>query len=222
MRWPFWRRPLNRHTPPENREESKVLPYQLPDPLALTSGQRVTDAQTWTQQRRPEVLELFRTQVYGRLPPAPNELKYKVFDETRDALGSKAVRKQVTIYFSATEQGPRMDLLLYIPAKATQPVPAFLGLNFGEIVHQINTSFPHWFCDNFEKYNERVSDLPFDQHLLIALMAPRAAATERLIEALAYVGTPLANEDIAKLRAAIQEADDRQSEKRIQSVLERL
>lgn len=43
----------------------------------------------------------------------------------------------------------------------------------GERVKAITSNFPYWFCDNYKKYIEKEQDMPFDQHQLLALMAPR-------------------------------------------------
>ncbi len=116
--------------PAGNNDESKVPPYELPDPLVLANGQSVGNASTWKQKRRPELLELFQSQVYGRSPGVPKGMKFKSTSVESGALAGKAIRKEVSVLFTGKQDGPKMDILLYVPIGATAPVPAFLGMNF--------------------------------------------------------------------------------------------
>ena len=117
--------------PPEaNEDESKVPPYTLPDPLVLADGRKVSDARTWTRKRRPELLRLFETHVYGRTPPGGPRPRFEVVKTDPSALGGRATRKDVAIVFGDGAAARRMDLLLYLPNGAKAPAPVFLGLNF--------------------------------------------------------------------------------------------
>src|SRR5262245_5577485 len=113
-----------------NYDESKVPPYTLPDPLVLSTGSQVSDAKTWREKRRPEVLTLFETHVYGRTPKESGGFNSKITSLDEHALGGKARRKEVEIYLTGRSNGPTMNLLLYIPSAQKKPAPAFLGLNF--------------------------------------------------------------------------------------------
>ena len=113
-----------------NYDEANVPKYVLPDPLVCRDGRRVQDAAAWRRERRPEILELFRREVYGRSPGKPEGMRFEVTDLDLHALEGKAVRKQVTIWFTSRRDGPRMELLIYLPAKGPRPAPVFLGLNF--------------------------------------------------------------------------------------------
>jgi len=113
-----------------NYDESKVPQYTLPDPLTFDSGQRVTSSEQWNQKRRGEILRLFEKHVYGKSPGAPKEMTYKVASIDPIALHGKATRKEITVLFSGTEDGPQMSILIYQPNGTSKPSPTFLGLNF--------------------------------------------------------------------------------------------
>jgi hypothetical protein len=120
---------IGQRTQSANYDESKVGTYILPDPLIFSDGKPVRNSKDW-QRRRREILELFEANVYGHSPKPPGNIRYKVFDLDKNALNDKAIRKQVTIYFSSRDDGPKEDLLIYIPSGATKPVPLILSLNF--------------------------------------------------------------------------------------------
>lgn len=113
-----------------NYDESKVPAYTLPDSLVLSDGMPVGDADAWNERRRPEILRLFESQVYGKAPGRPEGLSFRVGRVVKDALGGKATRKEVVVAFSGDPDGPTMDLLVYLPNRGAGPHPAFLGLNF--------------------------------------------------------------------------------------------
>jgi hypothetical protein len=113
-----------------NYDEAKVPDYTLPDPLLMSNGERVADAETWRNRRRPEILKLFETNVYGRSPAPLKQMSFQVTSLDKQAFGGRAVRKQVSVCFTGEPGGPKMHILIYLPTGATKPVPAFVGLNF--------------------------------------------------------------------------------------------
>jgi hypothetical protein len=302
-----------------NYDETKVPAYVLPDPLLMQDARAVTSAAMWRELRRPEILQLFCTQVYGRRLPSSQGLRFDVTEDTPAELKAKATRKRIRVDFSGRQETwPGVRLTLVLPVNVKHPVPAFVGMHlfdsksdeplpgrplevatgeslpgsrlldviltrgyaigtldasdfcpddkdhfrqgalehfypgrvgppgaeepgaisvwawglsraldylqtdpaidaqrvavighsrmgktalwagaqderfalvisnnsgcggaalsrriFGETVASINHVFPHWFCGNFSKYNDRENELPVDQHELVALIAPR-------------------------------------------------
>lgn len=288
------------------RADPPMPPYALPDVL----GGAAT-ADDWTSRRRGEVLELFRTHVYGRVPATAYEKTFKVVRKDPAAMGGAATLKEVDVTIARGGKSLTIRVTLFVPNRGAKPAPAFLlicnrgkenidptreqksdfwpaeaavergyaiaafhnadvdpdkhdGFKNGihallddgprppdawgtiaawawgasrvmdyfetdadiakdkvavighsrggktalwagaedarfalvisndsgctgaaisrrsfqgkESVARINKSFPHWFNETYKGYGERVDELPVDQHMLAALIAPRAVA----------------------------------------------
>lgn len=109
-------------------DEADVPSYTLPDALTMADGRKVRSVKQWENERRPELLELFTTQEYGRAPGKPAQMDFELL-ESGSAFDGLAVRKQVRVRYG-TRKNDYLTLLLYAPADARGPVPAFLGINF--------------------------------------------------------------------------------------------
>ena len=112
-----------------NYDEAKVPEYTLPDPL-VAGGHSATDVATWEKQVRPATLELFKKEMYGRVPVPDQALNPSVAleSEVDDACGGKAIRREYLLRLSHP-QSPSVRILVYLP-KGKKRVPAFMGLNF--------------------------------------------------------------------------------------------
>ena len=295
-------------TPTEfNYFEEKVPEYVLPDVLETRKGKKVKNATIWKKTRREEVLEMFRENVYGRVPSTPYSKSYKVVNEDKSAMGGTATLKQVDITIGSGGNSLDIHLTLFVPNNLPKPVPAYLLIDnrgpantdperklksefwpaeeviargyaiavfsnadvdpdnfddfkngihglldrgvrqpdswgtiaawawgasrcldyfetdkdinsekvavvghsrggktalwaaaedqrfamaisnesgcggaalarrkYGETIERINSAFPHWFCTNYKKWSRNEESMPFDMHMLIALIAPRA------------------------------------------------
>ncbi len=283
----------------------------LPPLMVCSDGTRVESTTVWREKRRPELLELFRTHVYGRAPVGrPDQMRFELEKTDPRAMDGRATLKLVRIHYTGPGGNGSIGVVLFIPNERSGPAPTFvLGCNRGrehmdptravrsefwpaemivergfaaaafhfadvdpdehdgfrngvhgifdrasqerpgdawgtisawawgfsrvmdylesdgdidrtrvaivghsrggktalwagaqderfamvvsnnsgctgaaiargkrgESIAQINGRFPHWFCTNYRNYNGRENDLPVDQHMLIALIAPRLA-----------------------------------------------
>ena len=107
------------------------LPEQanLPDPLVMRDGTKVTTKEEWETKRKPELKELFQHYMYGQLPPAPEQVKYTTLFTDEKALGGKAKLSEVKISFEQPSLSHAIHVLLVVPNGVKQP-PVFVGMNF--------------------------------------------------------------------------------------------
>ena len=100
--------------------------YTLPDVLTTVDGRQIASAHDWTAIRRPEILELFRKHVYGRVPATPYEQSFRVVREDPNAMDDAATLKQIEVTITAAGKSLTIHISLFVPNKVPKPVPTFL------------------------------------------------------------------------------------------------
>lgn len=115
-----------------NYDESKVPAYTLPALLVSESGKKIASSDEWERVRRPELMKIFADQMYGAIPSDPSvKSSCQLIEESANALGGKAIRKQIKLTMSNGRESKEAILLIYIPKrKQGEKVPVMLGLNF--------------------------------------------------------------------------------------------
>ena len=127
---------MNRSAPNfANYDESKVKPFTLPDPLVCKDGTKVTSAEQWWTKRRPEIVEDFDREVYGRVPKDVPEVKWEVTETKQEKVDDIPVITKRLVGHVDNARCPQIkvniQLTLTTPAEAKGPVPVMMEFGFG-------------------------------------------------------------------------------------------
>jgi len=118
-----------------NYDESKANPYpRLPDPLVLKNGKKVGNAKTWWSRRRPQIVEDFDREVYGRIPKVTPKVKWEVAATTNEVNGGVPVVVKKLVGHVDNSACPLItvdiQMTLATPAKAPGAVPVIMEFGF--------------------------------------------------------------------------------------------
>lgn len=118
-----------------NYDEAKANPFpNLPDALTLKNGKKVPNAKSWWNQRRPEIIEDFDREVYGRVPAKTPQVNWETVSTTREKNGDfEVIVKKLIGHVNNSAYPPikvDIQLTLAVPAKAQKPVPVMMNFGF--------------------------------------------------------------------------------------------
>ena len=131
-----------------NYDEAKANPYpKLPDPLVLKNGKKVTKAETWWKQRRPEIVEDFDREVYGRVPKNTPKVNWEVVGTSKEMNGDVPVITKKLVGHVDNSSYPSINvdiqLTLTTPANASGPVPVMMEFGLSpEVLAALAKRFP--------------------------------------------------------------------------------
>ena len=196
-----------------NFDEAKVLAdIKLPDPLLLNNGQRISTPEYWWDQRRPQIVELFDREIYGRAPKQTPNVKWEVVSTTSETLATIPVVTKKLVGHVDNSYYPLitvdLQLTLSTPAKAAGPVPVMMEFGLGaealeEIKKRLSEAQRQALFGNGPKWQEEVLGMGWGYATLIAtsVQADNGAGLTEGIIGLVNKGQPRKLDDWGALRA---------------------
>jgi hypothetical protein len=140
---------------PDNRVKftEGILDQLYPEQLEMNNGMRALGAWGWGASRAIDYFE--------------ND---KSVDATKIISVGHSRGGKSSLWLGAQDE----RVAIAISNESGNSGAALSRRNFGETVERITQNFPYWFCPNYRQYANNEDNLPIDQHMLIALIAPRA------------------------------------------------
>ena len=130
-----------------NYDPAKANPYpDWPDVLTLKDGQKVTTAEMWWQKRRPEIVEDFEREVYGRVPKDVPKVTWTVAETVETTVGGQPVVARRVIGHVDNSLHPAITvdikMAVVVPVNATGPVPVLMMFGWGNMPDDPLPRFP--------------------------------------------------------------------------------
>ena len=109
---------------------SPLFSADFPDPLVMTDGTKVATKEDWTDQRKPELKELFQKHMYGRYPEVRSKISAKILCEDEKAFGGLGTLREVELSVGIKDCPPMYLLMAFPNERPKAGSPVFVGMNF--------------------------------------------------------------------------------------------
>lgn len=189
-----------------NTDESKASPYtSLPDPLTLNNGKRVATPEVWWKKRRPEIIEDFDREVYGKVPENTPGINWEIVNTTNDTIKNIPVITKKLVGHVDNSSYPLItvdiQLTLTTPADAVKPVPVIMdfGFDFSKFKNFDISKLP----PDFDKWKSQILSKGWGFAILIptSFQDDNGAGLTKGIIGLCNKGMPRKVDDWGALRA---------------------
>ncbi|HUE02865.1 MAG TPA: hypothetical protein VMR62_25080 [Bryobacteraceae bacterium] len=188
-----------------NYDEAKANPYpKLPDPLVLNNGKKVKTAKVWWSKRRPEIVEDFDREVYGRVPQVTPKVSWESTSTAEEKQGDVPVITKKLIGHVDNSAYPaitvNIGLTLTTPANTGGPVPVIMEFSF---VPPPGRALPPQFAAAAAAWQQQVLAKGWGYAILIptTVQADNGAGLTQGIIGLVNKGQPRKPDDWGALRA---------------------